>query len=77
MEKLSNCRSSQGSLRNNSFFHSKKSKKGFVTNFTSNNIGRKLNTDEKKQNKSLIKKFREFFAHRQAYSLFIWNPNSG
>ena len=67
---------SKGSMKNNSFFPSKRSKKGFVKNFTMNNIGHKRNTDDPPRYKSLKDKIREFFEHRKAHSLYIWHPNS-
>ena len=59
-------------MHNNSSVHKKKSKKGFVKDIQSNNIGHANTAAEK----SIIEKIREFITKRESYSLYIWHKDS-
>jgi len=74
--KSSNClsSSSQDSMRNNSSVNNKRSKKGFVKDFTNNNLAQANGAPEPAPEQSFLEKLREFTSKRDTYSLYIWRP---
>ena len=67
----------QDSQRNNATINKKKNKKGFVKNFTNNNLSGSSNVhvENNVPSKPLLERLKDMKAERESYSLYLFSPD--